>query len=74
MAGRAALIGTPYIVMALFSAYGMAGVVAMIAMLYFGLVVVVAVAGIETNQRSLEDLEPEAAVAPEPVAAWKDAR
>jgi MFS transporter, putative metabolite:H+ symporter len=74
MAGRAALIGTPYVVLTLFSAYGVAGVVAMIATLYLGLVIVVAVAGIETNQRSLEDLEPESALAPEPVAAWKDAR
>jgi hypothetical protein len=30
-----------------------------------------AVAGIETNRRSLADLEPEAAATPEPVAALK---
>jgi putative MFS transporter len=58
MAGRAGLIASPYLVLALFSAYGIAGVVAMIACLYLGLVLIVAVAGIETNQRSLEDLAP----------------
>jgi putative MFS transporter len=58
MAGRGALIGTPYLVVSLFSAFGIAGVVAMIAMLYFALVLVIAVFGIETNQRSLEDLAP----------------
>jgi putative MFS transporter len=58
MAGRAGLIASPYLVLALFSAYGIAGVVAMIACLYLGLVLIVAVAGIETNQRSLEDLLP----------------
>jgi MFS transporter, putative metabolite:H+ symporter len=58
MAGRAGLIASPYLVLALFSAYGIAGVVAMIATLYLGLVLIVAVAGIETNQRSLEDLAP----------------
>lgn len=58
MAGRGALIGTPYIVVSLFSAFGVAGVVAMIATLYFALVLVVAVFGIETNQKSLEDLAP----------------
>jgi putative MFS transporter len=61
MAGRGALIMTPYLVLTLFDAFGIAGVVAMIAMLYFGLVLIVAVAGIETNQRSLEDLAPDGA-------------
>jgi putative MFS transporter len=61
MAGRGALIMTPYLVLTLFSAFGIAGVVAMIAMLYFSLVLIVAVAGIETNQRSLEDLAPDGA-------------
>ena len=74
MAGRGALIGTPYLVLTLFSAYGIAGVVAMIAMLHLGLVLVVAVAGIETNQRSLEDLAPQAEIAPEPASVWKGAR
>jgi putative MFS transporter len=58
MAGRAGLIATPYLVLSLFSAYGIAGVVAMISSLYLTLVVIVAIAGIETNQRSLEQLEP----------------
>jgi putative MFS transporter len=58
MAGRGALIGTPYVVLSLFSAFGIAGVVAMIATLYFTLVLIVAIFGIETNQKSLEDLAP----------------
>jgi putative MFS transporter len=58
MAGRAGLIGTPYMVLSLFSAFGIAGVVAMISTLYLALVLIVAVAGIETNQMSLEDLAP----------------
>ena len=58
MAGRGALIGTPYLVVSLFGAFGIAGVVAMIAMLYFTLVLIVAVFGIETNQKSLEDIAP----------------
>jgi putative MFS transporter len=73
MAGRGALIGTPYIVLTLFSAFGIAGVVAMIATLYFTLVLIVAVAGVETNQKSLEDLAPEAAAPREPAAVWTDA-
>jgi MFS transporter, putative metabolite:H+ symporter len=73
MAGRAALIGTPYLVLALFSAYGIAGVVAMISSLYLALVLIVAVAGIETNQRSLEDLAPTEAEDPNPVAVLRDA-
>jgi MFS transporter, putative metabolite:H+ symporter len=73
MVGRGGLIGTPYVVLALFSNYGIAGVVAMIATLYFSLVVVVAVAGIETNQKSLEDLAPGQPAPPQPLAAPSDA-
>jgi MFS transporter, putative metabolite:H+ symporter len=64
MAGRGALIGTPYAVLTLFSAFGIAGVVAMIATLYLSLAVIVAVAGIETNQKSLESLAPGSGVDP----------
>jgi putative MFS transporter len=72
MAGRGALIGTPYVVLTLFDAFGIAGVVAMIASLYFTLVLIVAVAGIETNQRSLEDLAPDQPGPQQPFAARAD--
>jgi MFS transporter, putative metabolite:H+ symporter len=60
MAGRAGLIASPYIVLTLFDAYGVAGVVAAIASLYIAMAIVIAVAGIETNQQSLEALAPSA--------------
>ena len=41
-------------------AYGIAGVVGTIAAMYLALVLVIALAGIETNQRSLESLAPDA--------------
>jgi putative MFS transporter len=58
MAGRAALIATPYAVVPLFATYGIGGVVGTIAGMYLTLVVIIAFAGIETNQRSLESLAP----------------
>ena len=58
MCGRAGLIATPYAVLWLYSNYGIVGVVGSIAVLYLGCVVVLAVAGIETNQHSLESLAP----------------
>jgi MFS transporter, putative metabolite:H+ symporter len=58
MVGRAALIGAPYIVIVLFSTYGIAGVVGAIALLYLALVLLLAIAGIETNLKSLETLAP----------------
>jgi putative MFS transporter len=64
MAGRAALIATPYAVVPLFDNYGIAGVVGTIASMYLALVVLIAFAGIETNQRSLESLAPETGAAP----------
>jgi putative MFS transporter len=72
MCGRGGLIMSPYLVLTLFSAFGIAGVVAMISTLYLTLVLIVAVAGIETNQRSLEDLAPAGAMAAEPVAVRSD--
>ena len=60
MTGRAALIATPYAVVPLFNTYGIAGVVGTIAAMYLTLVVIIALAGIETNQRSLESLAPDA--------------
>jgi putative MFS transporter len=59
MSGRAALIATPYAVVPLFDTYGIAGVVGSIAAMYLTLVAIIAFAGIETNQRSLESLAPE---------------
>jgi MFS transporter, putative metabolite:H+ symporter len=72
MCGRGGLIMSPYLVLTLFSAFGIAGVVAMISTLYLTMVLIVAVAGVETNQRSLEDLAPVGAVVPEPLAARTD--
>jgi putative MFS transporter len=74
MAGRAGLIASPYVVLALFSAYGIAGVVAMISSLYLALILIVAVAGIETNQRSLEQLEPRVTADDDPAAELTEAR
>jgi putative MFS transporter len=62
MAGRAGLIATPYGVLLLFGNYGIAGVVGAIATMYVTLVMIIAIAGIETNQKSLEALEPDAEV------------
>ena len=75
MAGRAALIATPYAVVPLFDAYGIAGVVGTIAAMYLALVVFIAIAGIETNQRSLEALAPDAGpfAAPAPGAMRDEA-
>ena len=74
MARPGALIGTPYVVLTLFSAYGIAGVVAMIATCIFSLVVIVAVAGIETNRKSLEDLAPDDAAPSQPLVVRTDPR
>jgi putative MFS transporter len=69
MSGRAALIATPYAVVPLFNNYGIAGVVGTIAAMYLALVVIIALAGIETNQRSLESLAPDAEPLPTAVPA-----
>ena len=60
MAGRAGLIASPYGVLLLFANYGIGGVVGAIATMYVTLVIIVAIAGIETNQMSLEALAPDA--------------
>jgi putative MFS transporter len=73
MTGRAALIATPYAVVPLFDNYGIAGVVGMIATLYLTLVIIVGIAGIETNQRSLESLAPGAEPEPVPVTMRDEA-
>jgi putative MFS transporter len=59
LVGRLGLIASPFMVLTLFDWYGIGGVVGAISVMYLAVSVLMAVAGIETNQRSLEDLEPE---------------
>jgi len=59
-AGRAGLIASPFIILALFEAYGIGGVIGAIAGMYTAVALLFAIFGIETNQQSLEALEPEA--------------
>lgn len=74
MAGRAGLIATPYVVVALFGAYGIGGVIGAIAALYLVLVMLVASFGIETNQKSLEALAPADETRTAKAAVLEDAR
>ena len=72
MLGRGATIVTPFIVYALFTSYGVAGVLALMIGLLVLQIVVVAIWGIETKRRGLEDLEAEASaetVTPRPIQA-----
>ena len=55
--GRAATIVSPFIVLALFKAYGVAGVLALMIGLVIISIIVLAVWGIEPAKRRLEDLE-----------------
>ena len=55
--GRAATIVSPFIVLSLFRAYGVTGVLGLIIALLVVMIVVVAVWGIEPARRRLEDLE-----------------
>ncbi|AXF06228.1 MFS transporter (plasmid) [Paraburkholderia hospita] len=59
MFGRLGLIGSPFIVLELFNNFGIAGVVFAISGAYIVIALLIMVAGIETNQQSLEALEPE---------------
>lgn len=59
MMGRLGLVGSPFLVLALFNAFGITGVVGAIAGAYLFVALLMLVAGIETNQQSLEALEPE---------------
>jgi putative MFS transporter len=68
MFGRLALIGSPFVVLGLFNRFGIAGVVGAISGAYVFIAVLIMVAGIETNQQSLEALEPEEN--PEPSEAF----
>ena len=58
MTGRIGLIVAPFGVLALFDSYGVAGVVGVIAGAYLAVACLVAIFGIETNQKSLEMLQP----------------
>ena len=58
MAGRLMTIATPFVVVAVFSARGVTGVVVLIGGLLVLQAAVVAALGIETRQRSLETLDP----------------
>ncbi len=60
MTGRMAVIASPYIVVALYDAYGVGGAVGAVAVLYLVLAAALLCFGIETNQRPLEALAPEA--------------
>lgn len=59
MFGRLGLIGSPFIILALFNRFGIAGVVGAVSGAYLFIALLIVLAGIETNQQSLEALEPE---------------
>jgi len=59
MFGRLGLIGSPFIVLELFTRFGITGVVFAISGAYIFIAILIMLAGIETNQQSLEALEPE---------------
>lgn len=54
--GRGATIATPFLVVDLFGAYGVAGVLTLMIGLLFVLIITVAALGIEPRRRSLEEL------------------
>ncbi|MBB5399480.1 MULTISPECIES: MFS transporter [Paraburkholderia] len=62
--GRAGLIVSPAIVLTLFNNYGIGGVIGALAAGYVAVALIMTLAGVETNQRSLEALDPSAV--PEP--------
>jgi putative MFS transporter len=57
MLGRGATVITPFIVLSLFKSYGVGGVLSLMTGLLVLQIVVVAIWGIETNRRGLEELE-----------------
>jgi MFS transporter, putative metabolite:H+ symporter len=57
--GRFGLVCGPFVILSIFNKYGIAGAVGLISGVYLLLALVMAACGIETNQRSLEDLDPE---------------
>jgi putative MFS transporter len=58
MTGRMGVIASPYVVVALYNAYGVGGAVGAVAILYLALAVCLLFFGIETNQQPLEALAP----------------
>jgi MFS transporter, putative metabolite:H+ symporter len=58
MMGRGCLIATPFVVVMLYDTYGIAGVVLVLSGMYLTLAAIIAMFGIETNQKSLEALAP----------------
>jgi putative MFS transporter len=72
MMGRAGLIATPYVVVMLYDSYGIAGVVLVLSGMYLTLGAIIAAFGFETNQRSLETLAPEGAIAIVPATIQED--
>ncbi|MBC8641362.1 MFS transporter [Caballeronia sp. EK] len=59
-AGRIGLIGGPFVILDVFKHYGIGGVIGAVSGLYILVALVLAVAGIETNKKSLEAVEPDA--------------
>ena len=57
MLGRGATVVSPFIVLALFKTYGVQGVLGLMVGLLIVQIVVVAIWGIETNRRGLEELQ-----------------
>jgi MFS transporter, putative metabolite:H+ symporter len=57
--GRGATVVTPFIVVALFTSYGVGGVLALMIGLLIVQIIVVAIWGIEPKRRGLEELDPE---------------
>jgi MFS transporter, putative metabolite:H+ symporter len=57
--GRFGLVCGPFFILTVFNKYGIAGAVGLISGVYILLAIVMAACGIETNQRSLEELDPE---------------
>jgi MFS transporter, putative metabolite:H+ symporter len=59
MFGRIGLVASPFFILALFNRYGIGGVVSALSGMYLFAAVLMAIAGVETNQQSLESLDPE---------------
>ncbi len=67
--GRGATILTPFVVVALFRAYRVGGVLSLMIGLLIVQICVVLIFGIEPKKRRLEEIEPEVAVSPSPAKA-----
>ncbi|MFC7552929.1 MFS transporter [Pseudoroseomonas wenyumeiae] len=73
-AGRVVSIATPYAVVGLFNFGGVSAVVFTLAGILVAMALLVALFGIETRSRSLEDLRPEEAAPPLAALPWRRAR